>query len=745
MNDSCAKGKNARLVLLEGVRRDLDEPEVWELAVQHAVAELGAMGGAVHLRGSRATLHLVTVVGMDPADAKPWTILDAEGCEAPAQAVRQGCSVWEPRQRFGHSSRSRGFGDPRLGYGLAVVPVLIEDRPVGALTVVMTDSGPTPEHWDFLHKVTGWAQERIAVATLTGRSEENVRAGWPGWNSRAALAALLDSSIRTGERASRTTALTSALAEASTCQDVVDALAQNVLPAAADSSLFLVVNAVENGRVRTFGSRGVGGELLEKVDGRPLLDRDPIREAIVSGEPVFVRSLEEYERRYPDLISLARVSGANAAIYLPLAAAGHTFGVCVIGYERYDTAPSSEETTLLKAVSALVAHALERARLYEAESTRSHVLQRSLLPRDLPRLPECTTAARYLPAGRGMEVGGDWYDVIPLSAGRVAFVIGDVMGHGLAEAATMGRLRTAVRTLADLELPPDEIMSRLNCALGELGQDSYVTCLYALYDSTDGHCSIVSAGHPPPAVVRPDGTVYFVDLVVDPPLGTADPPFQTTELTLSPESLLVFYTDGLVESAVRPIDRGLAALSELLHTANRTDLDRLSARLVAELLPPDHSSADDSALLVARVHALAADHMASWPLPEDPQAAQLARGLVREQLRAWRLEELTTTTELLVSELVANVIRYAKGPMRLRLLRGEDLICEVSDGSLTMPRMRQATDTDEGGRGLQLVSILSQRWGTRYTETGKSIWTAQSLPTSAPAQRLRSDTDSVPG
>lgn len=716
--------------MLESVERDTERTEILRLALLHAVAELGGLGGAVHLRGSPSTLQLVATSGLTPVDARAWETLGEEGEQAPAEAVRQVRRVWKPHHRFGHAVGMAGGEEPP-GTGLAVVPVLNGDRPVGALTVVTTGTRPTPGHWDFLCAVSAWVQERITAAPRA----DGRRASGPDGTSRD----IPEGSVRTEERASRTTALTVALAKAYTCQEVVDALAHNVLPAVAGSSHFLLVHVVENGRVHALGSRGVPDEVLHKVDGRPLMERDPVREAITSGEPVFIRSMREYRTRYPELAPFAKATGANAVVYLPLTATGHTFGVCVLGYERWNAALSSEETTLLTAVSALVAHALERARLYEAESTRSHALQRSLLPQGLPRLPECTTAARYLPAGRGMAVGGDWYDVIPLSAGRVAFVVGDVMGHGLAEAATMGRLRTAVRTLADLELPPDEIMSHLNGAVDELGQDSYATCLYALYDSTDGRCSIVCAGHPPPAVVRPDGSVYFVDLVADPPLCAADPPFRTTELTIPAESLIVFYTDGLIASAARPIDRGMSELKDLLHGADRTDLDELGAHLVAGLLPPDQSNADDSALLMARVHALAADHVASWLLPEDPQAAGQARGLVRRQLTAWQLDELTTTTELLVSELVGNVVRHATGPLRLRLLWGEELICEVSDGSLTMPRIRHAAETDEGGRGLQLVSTLSQRWGTRYTETGKSIWTAQPLPRPVAATRFDSD------
>ena len=389
--------------------------------------------------------------------------------------------------------------------------------------------------------------------------------------------------------------------------------------------------------------------------------------------------------------------------------------------------------------SALVAQALERARLFDAEHTRSRELQRSLLPRDLPDLPACTAAARYLPAGQGMDVGGDWYDIIPLSGGQVALVVGDVMGHGLPEAATMGRLRTAVHTLADLELPPDEIMSHLNDIVGAMGEESYVTFLYALYDSTTRVCSIARAGHPPPALLHPDGTVVFPPLAADPPLGAAEPPFETTEVQVPEGSVLALYTDGLVESSRREMDEGMAALAEVLRTAHAdgtvTDLELLCERITSTLLPAGQQTADDAALLLARMHALPDSRIASWPLPKDPRAAGQARALIRKQLTAWNLEDLTPTTELLASELVGNVIRHARGPMRLRLLHDATLICEVFDGSLTMPRIRRATETDEGGRGLQLITALSQRWGTRYTPTGKCIWTEQTLQTAPDAVR----------
>ncbi|MDR3082296.1 MAG: SpoIIE family protein phosphatase, partial [Streptomyces sp.] len=530
------------------------------------------------------------------------------------------------------------------------------------------------------------------------------------------------------ERSAHITELTAALAKATTSRDVVDAVAWRVLPPFGATGL--LVQAVEGDRLRNVGAFGYPADFLQAVDGHPRAPDEPPWSTILSGTPLFVSSVRDISAYGPELARLAALSKKHAWAFLPLTASGRTFGVCVLTFDR-PRRFAPEERTLLTTMGALVAQALERARLYDAEYTRSRELQRSLLPRDLPVLAACTAAARYLPAGQGMDVGGDWYDVIPLSGGQVALVVGDVMGHGLPEAATMGRLRTAVHTLADLELPPDEIMGHLNDIVGGMGEGSYVTCLYALYDSTTQICTIARAGHPPPALVHPDGSVHFPQLSDDPPLGAADPPFETVELRVPEGSLLVLYTDGLVESANREIDQGMTDLAQLLRTAHEDgldmDLERLCDTVTAALLPAEYQAADDAALLVARLHALSGESQASWPLPKDPKAAGQARRHVREQLSAWGLEDLTPTTELLASELVGNVVRHAQGPVRLRLLRAGELICEVFDGSLTMPRIRRATENDEGGRGLQLVTALSQRWGARYTPTGKCIWTEQPL------------------
>ncbi|MGW5097601.1 SpoIIE family protein phosphatase [Streptomyces nodosus] len=544
---------------------------------------------------------------------------------------------------------------------------------------------------------------------------------------------------RATERALLIGRLTEALAEALTVEDVVSAAADRVLPLFGASGLAL--HALDGDRIRAVRAIGYPDRFFELLAGRDILKDHPLLDALRDGTPRFVTSPEHFRKEYPLSADFSLKGGKKAWAFLPLLVSGRPVGACVVSFDQ-PRRLTGEERTLIIALSGMIAQALARARLYDAEHGRAQQLQRGLLPRALPSLPAVATAARYLPAGAG-TLGGDWYDVIPLSADRVALVIGDVMGHGLPEAAAMGRLRTAVHTLAGLELAPDELFTHLDDVVGDLGDDFYATCLYALYDPVSGLCTLACAGHPPPVVVRPDGSVHLLDTAVNPPLGAAAPPFETTEMRLPEGSLLVMYTDGLVESAERDIDRGIAELSGLLArdpaaapsastaAGGKDEADHLEAlcdSLVSTLLPHQEHISDDAALLVTRLHALPQEDVAVWTLPEGPLAAGRAREHVRARLADWHLDELVTTTELIASELVGNVVRHAKGPVQIRLLRSRTLTCEVSDGSLTTPRIRRAGETDEGGRGLQLVAALSQRWGTRQIPNGKCIWTEQTLP-----------------
>ncbi|TMR10534.1 PAS domain S-box protein [Nonomuraea turkmeniaca] len=526
----------------------------------------------------------------------------------------------------------------------------------------------------------------------------------------------------TAERAAWTQELTRALGEAVSAMDVVHVITERVLPPFDATGLLIVT--LEDDRLYVVGAAGHPPAVLDWIEQRPAGERSVVTDVLQTGVPAFIEGREQW----PGADILMADPGMNAWVLLPLVVPGQPGGCCVISFglpHRF----TGEERTLLTALSGLIAQALARACLYDAEHARAEELQHLLLP-ELPSLPCITAAVRYLPAVRP-EFGGCWYDTIPLSAERVALVIGDVKGHGVPQAATIGRLRTAMRTLASLELPPEELLAHLNDLAKEFGDQIHVTCLYAVYDPASGDCAIVNAGHPPPALVHPDGTVQVLDKSPDARLGSADPPFTTIELCLPDHTLLVLYTDDLIESGARSMDDGMARFTGLLTGArprSRTDLDRLCDTVTSALRPVQQPASDGAALLLAHTHRLAPENVATWALPHDPIAAGEAREHVQEQLAGWHLEDLVPTTELVASELVANVIRHAKGPIRLRLLRGTTLLCEVSDGSQTIPRIRHAADTDEGGRGLQLVAAVSQRWGTRFTADGKCIWAEQLLP-----------------
>jgi Serine phosphatase RsbU, regulator of sigma subunit len=526
--------------------------------------------------------------------------------------------------------------------------------------------------------------------------------------------------------------MTASLADVFTVEDVVRTVRRLVLSIedAGDVTFALM----EGDRLAIAGPPGhapaFATGMLALIPGHDA----PLVTALRERRPIYIDTPQELAERYPALAVAATADGAQSWAFLPLVISGRAIGSLAVSFSRPHHF-TGEERVMYDGLSDVLAQTLERARLYDLERRRARELQRALLPQALPRLSAATTAARYLPAGQALEVGGDWYDVIPLSAERVALVIGDVMGHGVSEAATMGRLRTALRTLADLELPPDELMGHLNELVHEFGDDFFATCLFLLYDPVTRECSIVRAGHPPPAIVSPDGTVRFAAGDSNPPLGAASPPFDTTRLWLPEGSLIVLYTDGLVESATVEVDQGMENLARTLAAAGRhappdddAALQELCDAVTGALLPVPQATTDDAALLVARVHGLGERDVAAWTLPDEPRSAGRARRHVREMLTEWGLDELATTTELLVSELIGNAVRHARGPLRLRLLRGRVLTCEVADGSLTTPRIRRPAATDEEGRGLQLVAAIAQRWGTRYDTTGKCIWTEQPLP-----------------
>ncbi|MFI6370146.1 SpoIIE family protein phosphatase [Streptomyces sp. NPDC050546] len=414
----------------------------------------------------------------------------------------------------------------------------------------------------------------------------------------------------------------------------------------------------------------------------------------------------------------------HSLIAVPLLARGVLLGIA--SFYRAGSSFGDDDCSLAQELATRAALSIDNARRYTHERTMVLALQRRLLPHGLPDQDAVEVAHRYLPAES--DVGGDWYDVIPLSGARVGLLVGDVVGHGMLSAATMGRLRTAARSFAELDFPPDEVLVHLDNLVGRLDREDPdgkgagvigATCLYAVYDPAAQRCLMARAGHPPPALVHPDGTVTYPDLPAGPPLGLGGLPFDAVEVDLPEGSQLVLYTDGLIEDRDRDVDMVLEQLRTALAHPERAPEDTCQA--VLDTVAPAHPH-DDIALLVARVHALDADRIAAWELPADPAVVGEVRADAMRRLTEWGLEETAFAAELILSELITNAIRHGAAPIRVRLLYGHALICEVSDASNTAPHLRRAASTDEGGRGLFLVAQLSRSWGTRYLPEGKVIW-----------------------
>ncbi|MER6030982.1 SpoIIE family protein phosphatase [Streptomyces sp. NPDC001851] len=480
----------------------------------------------------------------------------------------------------------------------------------------------------------------------------------------------------------------------------------------------------------------------------------PVAAAMAEGRPVLIGDLSAaagWRTQHPEHTGSILDRGIHSLLVVPLRARGVVLGV--VDFRRATGSPPFEEedASFAEELAARAAVCIDNARRYTREHTMAVTLQHSLLPRGLPEQSALDVAYRYLPAQAG--VGGDWFDVIPLSGTRVALVVGDVVGHGLHAAATMGRLRTAVHNFASLDMPVEELLGRLDelvaqidaeeAATAEDGQGliTGATCQYAVYDPTSGQLVVATAGHPGPAVVRPDGTVDFPRLPISPPLGLgAGLPVETAELAVPEGSRLVLYTDGLIEDRTRDLDAGLAALRDALTGSDRTPEATCAAVMQAML---SDRPRDDIALLVARTRRLGPAQIAEWDVPREPAAVAPVRAACARRLTEWGLEHMAFTAELVLSELITNAVRYGSEPIAVRLLRtvptsgpaAGTLIFEVSDGSSTSPRLRRAKPTDEGGRGLFLVARLAERWGTRYTPTGKVIWAEQPLRHGAAPER----------
>jgi hypothetical protein len=459
----------------------------------------------------------------------------------------------------------------------------------------------------------------------------------------------------------------------------------------------------------------------------------PYFRCMATGAPVLETTISESQaskiarawRRRP----VAKLLSGASMLMLPLIARGTMLGFFACtrqeGFRRFD----AYDVEIGMDFASRAAIFIDNARRYSREHATALTLQRSMLPTGLSYPSSMEVKHRYLPGSKLIEVGGDWYESIALPGGRVALVVGDVAGHGVRAAVTMGRLRTAIHTLAMLELAPAESLQQLDELMHTLGEREphFATCAYAVYDAVSGECEVAVAGHLPPLLVHPDGSNELLDVPPAPPLGIGDGEVESRLFKIEDGSLFVLYTDGLVENKGQDISDGLARLRGIFGPGSPTRPLEDLCKATLDGVYSDHQR-DDIAVLIARLERLPEDRYASWTFAPKLTSVREARSVIAEPMKRWELEDLIPTTELLVSELVTNAVKYSRGDVTLRLVNEKALVCEVLDNSGALPRLRQANSDDENGRGLQVVRQLSQRWGARRTTAGKVVWCEQPLP-----------------
>jgi serine phosphatase RsbU (regulator of sigma subunit)/anti-sigma regulatory factor (Ser/Thr protein kinase) len=464
-----------------------------------------------------------------------------------------------------------------------------------------------------------------------------------------------------------------------------------------------------------------------------------LRHSLTDLQPQLVRALDrdpEWLGADPDQVRRLLAVGVHSLMAVPLTARGVVLGLVCLYRCREPLAYEDGDLVLAAQLAARAALCLDNARLYARELSAARILRLSLRPAEVPEHAALETAQSYVPSGSG----GDWFDVIQLSGARVALVTGATSGRSIQAAAAMGELRAAIRALSGLDLLPDELLGRLHDLVARLGgerrsaartgpeaQPWHATCLYTVYDPVSRRYSMARAGdQPAPAVIGPDGTAELVRLPAGRALGEGVADYTTVVRTLPEGSVITLYNAALVADSTAEERRSrLERLREAVALGGRSLQEACDLILEARSAG---RAAHDAVLLLARTRVLDADHLAAWVLPNDPAAVSRARRLAADQLDRWGLPELGFATELVVSELVTNAVRYSDGPVALRLIRDRALICEVADEAATSPQLRRADDADEGGRGLFIVAQVTQRWGYRPSRRGKTIWTEQALP-----------------
>ncbi|MFE6843737.1 SpoIIE family protein phosphatase [Streptomyces sp. NPDC057686] len=525
------------------------------------------------------------------------------------------------------------------------------------------------------------------------------------------------------------------LAHARTVNDVTDVLKD---PEALGhlGAVSVMLGIVDGGRIHLV-AEGQLGSYVPEIEYTRIDAQFPMSEAVRSLQPVFLGSRQEFQQRYPDLWPYIEPLDVRSGVYLPLIAQGRAIGALGLLYRR-DGDFTAEERNLLVALGSGIAQSLQRAILFEQEHDLAEGLQRAMLPRRIPEVPGARIAVRYRAARMGRDIGGDWYDVIPLGEGRVGVMIGDVEGHDTDAAAVMGQLRIVLRAYVAEGHTPGTAMARASAFLRELETERFATCTYAEVDLNTGMLQMVRAGHLDPVVRRGDGTCHRVQVAGGLPLGL--PPreqsptgsgYPVTSLELHPGDTLVLCTDGLLERPDGDSEAGIRELMEAVHTGP-VDVEEL-ADVLCDLVG-DAGAGDDMALLLLRRRGTPTPR-GGGPLrlrltPGDPEGPSMARHLIRAAVAAWGAAQLADEIELAADELMTNVLVHTDGGghVNVRLTAEGRIRIEVEDSSSALPHRREAGDWAVSGRGLLLVDRLAEEWGVEPRGGGKCVWCEFALP-----------------
>ncbi|MFF4849890.1 SpoIIE family protein phosphatase [Streptomyces sp. NPDC001194] len=521
---------------------------------------------------------------------------------------------------------------------------------------------------------------------------------------------------------------TAALAHARTVRDVIDVIG-DAHGLERLGSMGMVMGLVEAGRIHLV-AEGPADSFVPGTRYTRIDEQYPMSEVVRSLQPRFLDSAKEFAEGYPDLWSKISSMDISAAAYLPLIAQARPIGAIGLLYQDKDGF-TQDERNLLIALGSSIAQSLQRAMLLEQEHDLAEGLQQAMLPRRIPSVPGAEIAVRYRSARMGQDIGGDWYDVIPLPGGRVGAVIGDVQGHDTHAAAVMGQLRIVLRAYAAEGHAPGTVMARASVFLHELDTDRFATCTYVEADLATGVLQVVRAGHIDPLLRTRDGDCRRLPVEGGMPLslsaefGRLEYPVTTVEL--DPGETLVLCTDGLVEHPGADLDDGIQLLTALVRSGP-SDLARLADRLCGVI--DERGGDDDMALLLLRRQAedvpQGGGRLQQHVAPGDPEALVAARHMIGAAVRAWGARERSDEIELVADELIVNALMHTDGPaiVTLRVLTGPQrrLRVEVADRSSALPRRREAGESGVSGRGLMLVDRLADVWGVEPRGSGKCVW-----------------------